>query len=101
VSGAGASFQVLSYSSSYLVPTQVGKLHLVDLAGSERQGKTGAAGERLKEASKINLSLSALGNVISALVSRVEWMPTGADCVVGRSTVKHLPHCGHAFSRSL
>lgn len=47
---------------------RVGKLNLVDLAGSERQSKTGAAGDRLKEASKINLSLSALGNVISALV---------------------------------
>ncbi|KAJ1520229.1 hypothetical protein ONE63_004439 [Megalurothrips usitatus] len=47
---------------------RVGKLNLVDLAGSERQSKTGASGERLKEASKINLSLSALGNVISALV---------------------------------
>ena len=46
---------------------RVGKLNLVDLAGSERQAKTGAAGERLKEASKINLSLSALGAVISAL----------------------------------
>uniref|UniRef100_A0A1I7ZH11 Kinesin-like protein n=2 Tax=Steinernema glaseri TaxID=37863 RepID=A0A1I7ZH11_9BILA len=45
-----------------------GKLHLVDLAGSERQSKTGASGQRLKEASKINLSLSTLGNVISALV---------------------------------
>ncbi|KAI9355395.1 P-loop containing nucleoside triphosphate hydrolase protein [Zopfochytrium polystomum] len=45
-----------------------GKLHLVDLAGSERQSKTGATGERLKEATKINLSLSALGNCISALV---------------------------------
>uniref|UniRef100_A0A182NL95 Kinesin-like protein n=1 Tax=Anopheles dirus TaxID=7168 RepID=A0A182NL95_9DIPT len=45
-----------------------GKLNLVDLAGSERQSKTGATGERLKEATKINLSLSALGNVISALV---------------------------------
>ncbi|XP_059468801.1 osmotic avoidance abnormal protein 3-like [Neocloeon triangulifer] len=45
-----------------------GKLNLVDLAGSERQAKTGATGERLKEATKINLSLSALGNVISALV---------------------------------
>ncbi|XP_060124652.1 kinesin-like protein KIF17 isoform X4 [Zootoca vivipara] len=43
------------------------KLNLVDLAGSERQSKTGAVGERLKEATKINLSLSALGNVISAL----------------------------------
>ncbi|KAJ1566037.1 Kinesin-like protein kif3b [Nowakowskiella sp. JEL0078] len=47
---------------------RAGKLHLVDLAGSERQSKTGAAGDRLKEATKINLSLSALGNVISALV---------------------------------
>jgi kinesin family protein 3/17 len=45
-----------------------GKLHLVDLAGSERQSKTGASGDRLKEATKINLSLSALGNCISALV---------------------------------
>ena len=47
---------------------RVGKLNLVDLAGSERQSKTGATGDRLKEATKINLSLSALGNVISALV---------------------------------
>jgi kinesin family protein 3/17 len=45
-----------------------GKLNLVDLAGSERQTKTQAVGDRLKEANKINLSLSALGNVISALV---------------------------------
>eukprot|EP00658_Telonema_sp_P-2_P035329 TRINITY_DN2570_c0_g1_i2.p1 TRINITY_DN2570_c0_g1~~TRINITY_DN2570_c0_g1_i2.p1 ORF type:complete len:746 (+),score=232.79 TRINITY_DN2570_c0_g1_i2:511-2748(+) len=47
---------------------RAGKLNLVDLAGSERQGKTGATGDRLKEATKINLSLSALGNCISALV---------------------------------
>ena len=40
----------------------------MDLAGSERQSKTHATGDRLKEANKINLSLSALGNVISALV---------------------------------
>jgi hypothetical protein len=45
-----------------------GKLNLVDLAGSERQSKTGATGDRLKEAAKINLSLTALGNVIAALV---------------------------------
>ena len=48
---------------------RAGKLNLVDLAGSERQSKTGAVGTRLKEATKINLSLSALGNVISALVA--------------------------------
>jgi len=47
---------------------KVGKLNLVDLAGSERQSKTKATGERLDEAKKINLSLSALSNVISALV---------------------------------
>ncbi|KAA0201034.1 Kinesin protein [Fasciolopsis buskii] len=47
---------------------KAGKLNLVDLAGSERQAKTGACGDRFKEATKINLSLSALGNVISALV---------------------------------
>lgn len=47
---------------------KAGKLNLVDLAGSERQSKTGATGDRLKEAAKINLSLTALGNVISSLV---------------------------------
>lgn len=49
---------------------RVGKLNLVDLAGSERQSKTGAAGSRLREGCKINLSLSALSNVISALVDQ-------------------------------
>jgi kinesin family protein 3/17 len=46
---------------------KVGKLNIVDLAGSERQSKTGATGDRLKEASKINLSLSTLCHVISSL----------------------------------
>ena len=42
-------------------------LYLVDLAGSERVKKTGATNMRLEEAKKINVSLLALGNVISAL----------------------------------
>ena len=46
---------------------KAGKLNIVDLAGSERQSKTGATGERLKEATKINLSLSTLCHTISSL----------------------------------
>ncbi|XP_064419295.1 kinesin heavy chain isoform X1 [Latimeria chalumnae] len=45
----------------------IGKLYLVDLAGSEKVSKTGAEGAVLDEAKNINKSLSALGNVISAL----------------------------------
>ena len=46
---------------------KTGKLYLVDLAGSEKVGKTGATGQTLEEAKKINKSLSALGNVINSL----------------------------------
>jgi Kinesin-like protein len=49
---------------------RVGKLNLVDLAGSERVRVTGATGKRLEECKKINQSLSALGNVISALTDQ-------------------------------
>eukprot|EP00210_Caulerpa_lentillifera_P001051 g1014.t1 len=48
---------------------KVGKLNLVDLAGSERVHVTGATGRRLEETKKINQSLSALGNVISAMTA--------------------------------
>ncbi|KAE9131579.1 hypothetical protein PF010_g3472 [Phytophthora fragariae] len=44
------------------------KINLVDLAGSERAASTGAQGDRLREGANINKSLSALGNVINALV---------------------------------
>ncbi|ELT99958.1 hypothetical protein CAPTEDRAFT_223727 [Capitella teleta] len=45
-------------------------MNLVDLAGSERADSTGATGDRLKEGANINKSLSALGNVISALADQ-------------------------------
>ncbi|GIQ85172.1 kinesin-like protein, partial [Kipferlia bialata] len=44
-----------------------GKLTLVDLAGSERMKRTGATGARAAEGKAINMSLTALGNVIHAL----------------------------------
>jgi kinesin family protein 5 len=47
--------------------TKTGKLNLADLAGSEKVNKTGATGDTLEEAKKINQSLSALGNCIMAL----------------------------------
>lgn len=46
---------------------RVGKLNMVDLAGSERLSKTGTTGAGAIEATKINLSLSSLCHVISAL----------------------------------
>lgn len=52
-----------------------GKLTLVDLAGSERISKTGAEKETMKEGMAINKSLSALGNVISALSSGSKHVP--------------------------
>ncbi|XP_027923334.1 kinesin-like protein KIN-14I [Vigna unguiculata] len=52
-----------------------GSMHLVDLAGSERADKTEATGDRLKEAQHINKSLSALGDVISALAQKSPHVP--------------------------
>ncbi|EFJ12333.1 hypothetical protein SELMODRAFT_124154 [Selaginella moellendorffii] len=52
-----------------------GCLHLIDLAGSERVNKSEATGDRLKEAQHINKSLSALGDVISALSQKNGHVP--------------------------
>jgi kinesin family protein 1/kinesin family protein 3/17 len=48
------------------------KVNLVDLAGSERVKSTGATGATLMEGANINKSLSALGNVINALVEQAK-----------------------------
>ena len=63
-----------------------GNLYLVDLAGSEKVGKTGASGQTLEEAKKINKSLSALGMVINALTD-------------GKST--HVPYRDSKLTRIL
>lgn len=62
-------YQTKNYSINFPI------YHKVDLAGSERANKTGATDVRLKEATKINLSLSALGNVISGNKKRLNDPP--------------------------
>lgn len=63
---------VVERSEKFMEGSQslTGRLNLVDLAGSERPRITGATGQQLEETKKINQSLSALGNVISALTER-------------------------------
>ncbi|CAL9145289.1 unnamed protein product [Musa hybrid cultivar] len=53
----------------------VSKIWLVDLGGSERLLKTGATGQTLDEGRAINLSLSALADVIAALRRRRDHIP--------------------------
>ncbi|KAF9973097.1 hypothetical protein BGZ65_009443, partial [Modicella reniformis] len=82
------SIFVVTIAQKNLVDGSVksGKLYLVDLAGSEKVGKTGASGQTLEEAKKINKSLSALGMVINALTD-------------GKST--HIPYRDSKLTRIL
>ncbi|KAF9918717.1 hypothetical protein BX616_006423 [Lobosporangium transversale] len=82
------SIFVVTISQKNLLDGSVksGKLYLVDLAGSEKVGKTGASGQTLEEAKKINKSLSALGMVINALTD-------------GKST--HIPYRDSKLTRIL
>ena len=73
----------VSESSSDIMT--IGKLTIVDLAGSERAGKTGATGNTLKEASHINKSLLALGDVIQALTTSGE--------------KRHIPYRSHKLTQ--
>ncbi|KAH7428263.1 hypothetical protein KP509_10G083700 [Ceratopteris richardii] len=63
-----------SYGQSCPYPV-LSKLWLIDLGGSERLLKTDAKGRILEEGKAINLSLSALGDVISALQRRQSHIP--------------------------
>ncbi|KAF5937571.1 hypothetical protein HYC85_025077 [Camellia sinensis] len=61
--------QLVQWESQGVTHHRFARLNLVDLAGSERQKSSGAEGERLKEATNINKSLSTLGLVIMNLVN--------------------------------
>lgn len=65
---------------------QISKLWMIDLGGSERLLKTGATGQTLDEGRAINLSLSALGDVIAALRRKKGHVP-----------YRLLIHCYYGF----
>ncbi|XP_013907759.1 PREDICTED: kinesin-like protein KIF28P [Thamnophis sirtalis] len=65
-------------------------INLVDLAGSERQKSSGSEGDRLKEGTRVNLSLTTLGNVISAL----------AEAAMGKK-VLHVPYRDSVLTKLL
>uniref|UniRef100_A0A8C8R7D3 Kinesin-like protein 6 n=1 Tax=Pelusios castaneus TaxID=367368 RepID=A0A8C8R7D3_9SAUR len=65
-------------------------INLVDLAGSERQKSSGSEGDRLREGTRVNLSLTTLGNVISAL----------AEVAVGKK-VLHIPYRDSVLTKLL
>ncbi|XP_027832124.2 kinesin-like protein KIF28P [Ovis aries] len=70
--------------------TKLSSINLVDLAGSERQKSSGSEGDRLREGSRVNLSLTNLGNVISAL----------ADAAMGKK-VLHVPYRDSVLTKLL
>lgn len=87
----GIAFSTITHDLENDVDAEMAaRMNLVDLAGSERAESTGATGDRLKEGSAINASLSALGNVISAL----------ADMSMGKKKV-FVPYRNSALTRLL
>lgn len=81
---------------------KTGNLYLVDLAGSEKVGKTGASGQTLEEAKKINKSLSALGMVINALTdSKVTSYTSTQDIAMLTPVYAARRSMSHIVTRSL
>ncbi|XP_021246112.1 kinesin-like protein KIF28P [Numida meleagris] len=70
--------------------TKQSVINLVDLAGSERQKSSGSEKDRLKEGTRVNLSLTTLGNVISAL----------AEVATGKK-VLHIPYRDSVLTKLL
>ncbi|XP_068795434.1 kinesin-like protein KIF28 [Struthio camelus] len=70
--------------------TKQSVINLVDLAGSERQKSSGSEKDRLKEGTRVNLSLTTLGNVISAL----------AEGATGKK-VLHIPYRDSVLTKLL
>ncbi|XP_064411230.1 kinesin-like protein KIF28P [Latimeria chalumnae] len=70
--------------------TKQSSINMVDLAGSERQKVSGSEGDRLREGTAVNLSLTTLGNVISSLAE-----------VAVRKRVLHIPYRDSVLTKLL
>ncbi|XP_075057053.1 kinesin-like protein KIF28 [Mixophyes fleayi] len=70
--------------------TKQSSINLVDLAGSERQKSSCSEGDRLREGVCVNLSLTTLGNVISAL----------AETAMGKKVI-HIPYRDSVLTKLL
>ncbi|CBZ23433.1 kinesin-like protein [Leishmania mexicana MHOM/GT/2001/U1103] len=90
--------------------TRHSTLSLVDLAGSERVSYTGAHGLQLKEARNINLSLSALGNVMRLLrlaarsslsKNSTTTSTSSAAALTGARACQHIPYRDSKLTRIL
>lgn len=81
------------------------QLTIVDLAGSERVSRTGVSGLKLNEAQKINVSLLALGNVITTLAKRSDAAcragAGAATSVAAAAAAPHVPFRDSQLTRLL
>ncbi|XP_053677042.1 kinesin-like protein KIF13A [Anopheles nili] len=84
--------QTLIDTLSGVTGEKVSRVSLVDLAGSERAVKTGAVGDRLKEGSNINKSLTTLGLVISKLADSTGGGGASGGGGGGKNKDKFVPY---------
>ena len=68
------------------------RIRLVDLAGSERAKSTEATGQRLREGSNINKSLTTLGRVIAALADPKQQRRPGTSSRSKDNTTSVVPY---------
>lgn len=65
----------IHYTNSFIGESHYSKLSMVDMVASDRLSKEEATGDRLTELLHINKSFSALGDVLSALTAKKDYVP--------------------------